>query len=1061
MPDSIEGTIDTPSIVYAGIQSQSSSLPSLNELLIEYRARSRGFETRSNSQSPAVSGSHSNPERARTYRTNPEKACEPGSMESIIKDTQQDRIESASESSAHRPSSYNSQGSVSLQSYQSAELSEQEPTSQTSARPVSNPNKMDKSTYSLKRSTLPRSQNRQSALSDDHKPIDEETAMLRTQNHHAATSSVRETAKPIPGISSNPSYRYAPPGLFATSPLYELLTNPHAEPRRASYGGVQPSMTQTLEEENIEPRRRASSTDVKYIGTEIVDKDQQVAPPALGDDQSRLEVQDMTVPVELPLPVRLPPHDDGSTLQMNTSSSDEENGTLASTSMLYPVDLGKMQFVIPLNVIPSTRDQYVSTINYYRRHIQCLMQEAVPNQETVDKIKQMLSRASDATTHIDLLHESDDPSQQMVDPVEEAAWAISNSQKFQFLQELFQALLRASKPCHLAIVAKQGKSMGILEMFLRGKKITYHRFDTNTRSPLEVQECVEVALMPSGSGGSHFRALRNDLVIAFDGSFNADDEQVKALRTLTYSVRLSPVVHLLIHNSVEHIEHCIPQNANDTHRLRMIVGYILTLKKEVGKGDPNDFTTEEQAQMVAKYVHTPREDREWQLPSIRPIEEIEFLESQAESPPEKTSQEIRGSGGLKRSLVSPEVGFLTVRTNVSVQELDIDSSASPKRQRVTPAAEVTHISDSVATQSQTTIESLTRSLQSAELATSQQSQRADRALVDYQKTRTMLEEHIAALSALQYQYESRSRLIAQMRDNNKDLTASLENAKFKVQSLMDELAINKEARKNLEVDLKEARLQLANSSNPAVQELAEATLARVKAEESLQKVQKKYDLSLKDLDFTRQQYQTASTSAVEISANANALERQVAELTYKADARVIQLQERNQATASARLQARVRELEQIISQRDSMLRRKEEEVRDLGRRGRGMQTRGTSVTPASATGRSPKANASSRGVSPATETSVIVNNPRFLAPTAAPMERTGSGRGRGRGAGAGAAGGDRGTGQSGRSTPVPTTGHRRQISGNGNTRSVGGGVPMVRTGSGLRRQIGDDDDGRQ
>lgn len=374
-------------------------------------------------------------------------------------------------------------------------------------------------------------------------------------------------------------------------------------------------------------------------------------------------------------------------------------------------------------------------------------------------------------------------------------------------------------------------------------------------------------------------------------------------------------------------------------------------------------------------------------------------------------------------------------------------------------AEVTHVSDSAATQSQSTIDSLNRSLNLAHSAASQQSQRAGKAFAEYQKIKALLEEHIAALSALQYQYESRSRIIAQMRDANRELTASLDGAKLKIQNLSNDLTSNKEARKILESDLKEARLRLTDSSIPMVKELAEATLTRTATEEALQKLQKKYDLAMKDLDFTRQQYQTASTSAVELSSNATALEEQVAELKSKANERAVTLLEKNQNTANARMRGRIQELEQQLSQRDSMLKRKEEELRELGRRGRGMQTRGTSVTPASAAGRSPKANSSSRGVSPAAEG--IVSSSRYLAPNAAaPMERTSSGRGRGRGAAAAAAaGGDRGAGPSGRSTPGPAAGHRRQVSGNGNGRGVVG-VPMARTGSGLRRQIGGSDDGQ-
>ena len=326
-----------------------------------------------------------------------------------------------------------------------------------------------------------------------------------------------------------------------------------------------------------------------------------------------------------------------------------------------------------------------------------------------------------------------------------------------------------------------------------------------------------------------------------------------------------------------------------------------------------------------------------------------------------------------------------------------------------------------------------------------------------------LEEHVLALSILQHRYESRTRTIAQTRDANNELTSSLDGAKLKIQALTADRDLQRESRGKAEAEMRSAQVLLSNSTNPSIKDIAEHQAARLAAENQVDKLQKKCDLATKDLDFTRQQYQTASTSAAELFTNVTTLEKEVADLKIRADERAVMLLEKNKANSAIQYKIQIQALERQLAQRDSMLKRKEEELRELGRRGRGMQTRGTSVTPVSA-GRSPKANPSSRGVSPAAESSSAGG--RFLAAPGqgAVPDRPSSGRGRGRGganatsvkaespavAAAGAGAG------SGRNTPV--SGHRRQISGNGNGRGPGG-VPMTRTGSGLRRQIAGSDAG--
>ena len=494
-----------------------------------------------------------------------------------------------------------------------------------------------------------------SELPRGYKSIDEEIAELKAQSQHTRTSLSNASTEFAPGSILQPLSGDMVHTSVRRSPTDERLSKASIGSRRSSESQRPHQSLHFPAEHTFSSTKRAISPASELINLDAKEVATKVAPSALADEQSRLEVQEMKVPVEIPLPVRISQNEEQSPMQLSRRSSDEDGTSSTTASLLFPVDLRDMEFVIPLNVIPRTRDLYVSTINYYRRHVQSIMQEPSPNQDTIEKIKQMLTRASQNTTHVDLTHESDDPSQQMVDPEDEAAWAVSNSQKFQFLQDLFGALLRADKACCFAIVARPGKLMEILEKFLQGSKVTYQRLDTRTRSKREIQECFEVFLLPSGEEGASLTARRADFVVAFDSSFNAQDQQVEAFRAKSrYKNQPSPIFHLLVHNSAEHIEHCIPRDIDDVRRLRMIVGYILSLKKEVGKRDPSDISVKKKAQAVVNYVHTEWTKREWCLPGIRPIEELEFMEPEAEPQLDVEPRATRGSGMLKRSLVSPE-----------------------------------------------------------------------------------------------------------------------------------------------------------------------------------------------------------------------------------------------------------------------------------------------------------------------------------------------------------------------------------------------------------------------
>lgn len=371
---------------------------------------------------------------------------------------------------------------------------------------------------------------------------------------------------------------------------------------------------------NVAPRDPARVTKSPSI---VVEKPE--VPPQEG--QTRLEVRPLRVPVEMPLPVRAvqpSPHTPNfpSKLSYHTEASPSQKSTT-----LTPVHLREMEFVVPLSMNPRVRDQYISTINFYQRDIEQFMKERAPSNELVGKIRAMLDRVKQVTTHIDL-DGGGGISQGQEAAEDEAVWAETCSAKFLFLRHFLDALRYFD--VHIAIVARSGQLHDIIETFLKGTHTKYSRPETVSKSESNVSRGrLEVTLIASGADGASSLPKNANLVIAFDGSFNAQDVQVGILRGHLLNVgQLSPVIHLLVYKSAEHIERCLPESMNLVERLRRIVSCMTQTRQEVGQLLPDEANTAAVAEEAAAFLELGGLERDWTFPSIRAIENIETIEFQ-------------------------------------------------------------------------------------------------------------------------------------------------------------------------------------------------------------------------------------------------------------------------------------------------------------------------------------------------------------------------------------------------------------------------------------------------
>lgn len=222
---------------------------------------------------------------------------------------------------------------------------------------------------------------------------------------------------------------------------------------------------------------------------------------------------------------------------------------------------------------------------------------------------------------------------------------------------------------------------------------------------------------------------------------------------------------------------------------------------------------------------------------------------------------------------------------------------------------------------------------------------------------TRLQEKEKALEALQHRYESRTQELHKTRRERDQLSEAKLASERRVEKQKEELGKLKDERTELRHDLEKAREELkTGGGNVAELESAREEIRRLTKENA--SLQRKAEYESKQTEYTREQYQNASTVAAQAGNETRQLREENETLKRKVAGDVTRLKELNVKGDSERHLSRIAELESTLSNRDDLLRRKEEELREI-RKNR-PSTRSTSTQP-----RSPKWNAAnSRPTSP-------------------------------------------------------------------------------------------------
>lgn len=209
-------------------------------------------------------------------------------------------------------------------------------------------------------------------------------------------------------------------------------------------------------------------------------------------------------------------------------------------------------------------------------------------------------------------------------------------------------------------------------------------------------------------------------------------------------------------------------------------------------------------------------------------------------------------------------------------------------------------------------------------------------------TQRRLQEHVDALSDLQYRYENRLTDLHTLRsERDAAVTASARaRSLHETQSLeMDRLRQQQGA---LEIALKDAQTALVTATGPEAAALESARAQTIQLAAEKAQLEKRLGSLTKDFEFTRQQYQLASTAAAESASALSDLQMEASALRGQASGEAARLRQLNLSTENEAHLERARQLEATLKERDELLQRREEELRDL-KRGRGLATRASSA----------------------------------------------------------------------------------------------------------------------
>ena len=624
---------------------------------------------------------------------------------------------------------------------------------------------------------------------------------------------------------------------------------------------------------------------------------------------------------------------------------------------------------------------------------------------------ELMELLQDTTTHMDLGLPGF--TQYSIRSEEETAYAEYAGSKFVLLGELVKMLKRVD--CTLVIACKQGAVQDLLADYLAMRQVQVRRHDrppsARAGTPETLRDTLKVDIISTTADSDMNLSAPPALIIAFDASFDSQAPHVKRIRELYSRGRDQPlaVVHLLVTNSAEHVDRCLRKAMPSPQRLKLLVRGTYLARSNLGGSPtyiphPNDEPQDRpmgmgdlqravrkspnrklqmMAAIIARASLSPDFEEHW---SLSPMPEVQYDE--LEDTPPKISENTTAAG---TAAPTPRDGRMRTRSPASrsatpmgrKRMLDVDAASSIlyKRQRLTPMRDITPTND--VSQDHTRLDALHEQIKAMtiELTTEKQ------ARLEAEEVRDGLREELSSTTDtlkqwqndhadLQRRYERQRKINRDVYKENKITLKKVEASDTKSERLRETNTKLRTENTQHKKDLTDARADLMNSGGD-VTALETARAKARTAQDRAGTLERQLENAKRDFEFTRELYQQGSGRASELVAEVSKLEEENTKLQVLASDERRRLKELNileRAKVDTSELARVREENRGLE----LVLKKMEAENNVLKKGRGVQTRGSSAQPPNSPGLGGffpggVGNRRSRQASPAVPNRVIAN----------------------------------------------------------------------------------------
>lgn len=608
---------------------------------------------------------------------------------------------------------------------------------------------------------------------------------------------------------------------------------------------------------------------------------------------------------------------------------------------LVPIPFGKVQ-----------RDEYKNAFKYYRGEIQQFVDnDDSSSQQVPHEAEAALRHLRQVALHPDLVN--DEVQSQLSafsSTSSQVQWDADISCKFRFLREFLNQL--RSQNMHVIVAATGCDVCDMLDRFLQGLGMSPTRLSgsgSGSGSALsEIQATgFRVSILDLGM---HIAAMKQispvNIMIAVNGTCDHQDPLVQAVRRpRAESGDWALLLILVVPCTVEHIERSLLASIANSTRVRTLLKTALKLQHQgaVGRLTPGQASLKEAAMEVSSFLASSTSTTDW------PIEELgtlDNLDSQTETDVDTT---LHGDSSLshgdfhpasKRTLdidIETSIGSAAKKPRASSVEADVDVDVDEVVERTTrmPATinlqdiELTHVSDSLGKATQSDHDFAAEVEQLRQVLSEKQDQ---------------LEEHVNAMSGLQYRHEAQRMELAKVKKERDEAIATAQAAEQRKTSAATQSGALRTERTSLKQQLEEVSSKLLDHSVPERREFENLRRAMEQGEEAKRKAEKQVEQAQKNNEWTREQYQTASSRARELMQQNAELEIRLGVAKERATGEQARARQASNDGRNNLLVKENRKLKAVLKDRESSMGSKDEEIARLKEAGRGrIGTRGSSV----------------------------------------------------------------------------------------------------------------------